>query len=99
MVKKEHNIKTIDSSDLVKKTDYATKINEIEKKINDNDQGKYITIQEINKLTIDNFASRLKQANLASKTDIPDFVKKTDFNKKLKITTRKSHFKIKQNLC
>ena len=38
-------------------------------------------------LTSETFAARLKQANLAGKTDIPnitDFVKKADFDKKTK---------------
>ena len=34
-------------------------------------------------LTAKNFAARLKQANLASKNDITDFVNKTDFDNKL----------------
>ena len=34
----------------------------------------------INKLTLEKFASRLKQVNLASKTDIDNFAKKIDFN-------------------
>ena len=42
-----------------KKTDYKTKINELEKKITDNNQEKYITTQEFNKLTRENFPSRL----------------------------------------
>ena len=33
-----NTIKTTDTSDLVKKADYNTKINEIENKINDHDQ-------------------------------------------------------------
>ena len=40
--------------------------------------------QEFNKLTSKNFKERLKQANLASKNDIGDFVKQTDFDDKLK---------------
>ena len=43
-------------------------------------------------LTSETFAARLKQANLASKTDIPnitDFVKKPDFDKKLKNVNKK----------
>ena len=46
---------------LKKKTDYSTKINEIEKKITDHDHDKYITTQEFNKLTADNFDARLAQ--------------------------------------
>ena len=55
-------------SNLVKKTDYNTKISEIENKITtDHDHDKYITTQEFNKLRLENFTARLKQANLASK--------------------------------
>ena len=69
-------------SNLVKKTDYNTKINEIENKITtDHDHDKCITTQEFNKLTSEKFTARLKQANLASKSDIANFIKKTDLNK------------------
>ena len=44
-----------------------------------------ITTPEFNKLTSENFAARLKQANLASNSDIVNFVNKTDFDDKLKI--------------
>ena len=72
-------------SNLVKKTDYNTKISEIENKITtDHDHDKYITTQEFNKLTSENFAARLAQANLASKNDIAALFKKTDFDDKLK---------------
>ena len=40
------------------------------------DHVKYITTQEFNKLTLEHFTSRLKQANI-SKSDIASFVKKT----------------------
>ena len=69
------------------KTDYNTKINEIEKKIADHDHGKYITTPEFNGLSSENFNARLKQTNLASKNGIANFVKKTDFDKKLKTVT------------
>ena len=49
-----------------------TKISEIENKILDH--AKYTTTLEFNKWTTENFAARLKQANL---------VKKADFNNKL----------------
>ena len=71
-------------SNLVKKTDYNTKICEIEKKITDNNNDKYITTPEFNKLTAETFDLRLKQSNLASKSNIANFVKKTDFDNKLK---------------
>ena len=47
-VKKVDAIKTNDASDLVKKADYDTKIDEIKRKIHDHD--KYVTTTEINKL-------------------------------------------------
>ena len=73
-------------TNLVKKTDYNTKRNEIANKIaTDHDHDKYITTQEFNKFTSENFTARLKRANLASKNDIANFVKKKpDFDNKLK---------------
>ena len=50
---------------------------------------KYITTFEFNKLTSEKFASRVAQANLASKNDIATFVKKTDFGDKLKNLNKK----------
>ena len=55
------------ASNLVKKTELTQKINEIEKKITDYNHDKYITNQEFNKLTAEDFAARLKQANLERK--------------------------------
>ena len=66
---------------VIKKSDYNTNINEIEKKISDDKHDKYIT--EINKLTLENFATRLKQANLLSKSGIANFVNKIDLDNKL----------------
>ena len=37
---------------------------------------KYVTTQEFNKLTAETFTARLAQADLASKNDIADFVKR-----------------------
>ena len=69
-------------SNLVKKTDYNTKICEIENKIaTDHEHDKYITTQEFNNLTSENFNGRLAQANLASKSDIANFLKKNNFDK------------------
>ena len=39
---------------------------------------KYLT----EKLTTENFSAKLAQANLATKADIADFIKKTDFDDK-----------------
>ena len=62
-------------SNLVKKTDYKTKINDIEKKITtDHDDDKYITTQESNKLTSEIFVARLAKANLATKIDTANSV-------------------------
>ena len=74
-------------NNLVKKTDYNAKISEIKNKINDHDHGKYITTPEFNKLTAQNFTTGLKQEHLASKGDIANFAKKTDFDNKLKDVT------------
>ena len=68
-----HNV-----SNLVKKTYYNTKINEVEKKITDDDHSnKYITTLVFNKLTAENFAARVKQANLANKSNISNLVRET----------------------
>ena len=50
-LKKINDIKTADTNDLIKKTDHNTKKNnnEIEKKVTDHDQEKYITTLEFNK--------------------------------------------------
>ena len=57
------------------KNNYYTKVNDVEKKTTDHNHEKYITTEEFNKLTADNFTERLPQANLASKNDIADFRK------------------------
>ena len=48
------------------------------------DHSKYITTPEFNMSTAEIFAARLAKANLASKSDIVNFVRKTDFDDKLK---------------
>ena len=56
---------------LSKKTDYNTKISEIENKIiSDHDHDKHIATQEFNKLTSENITARLKQANLTCNNDL-----------------------------
>ena len=67
-------------SNLVQKNGYNTKISEIENKVTtDHDHYKYITTQEFDKLTSENFFARLKQANLVSKSDTANFFKKVRF--------------------
>ena len=60
----------------MKKADYNVKFDEIEKKITNHGNDKYVSRQEFNTLTTENFAARLKQANLANKNDIAVFVKR-----------------------
>ena len=58
------------------------------------DHARYITTQEFNKLTAENFAAILKQANLVSKTDFDN--KLIGFNRK--ITSNKiKHLEVKKN--
>ena len=56
---------------------------------NMSDHIKSITTLEFNKLTTENFTARIKQANLATKRNIAGFVKKTDFDDKLKNQNKK----------
>ena len=74
-------------SNLVKTTDYDTNVNEIEKNITDQKHDKYITTSEFNKLTAENLAARLAQANL---------VTKTDFGNKMSSLNKKKLLQIKQ---
>ena len=61
--------KTPSDSSLVKKTDYGTKISELEKKLTDHNHDKYITTPEFNTLAADVFNAKLAQGNLITKTD------------------------------
>ena len=78
---------------LVKKADYDIKNVEIEKKLDHDLSNKCITTQEFNNLTANKFEARLKQANLATKGEIADFIKKTDFDDKPKKFKYKNFFK------
>ena len=71
-------IKIPDVSNLVKKTDYNTKITEIENKLNNHNHDKYITTPEFNKLAADVFNARLSQANLVAKTNFDNTVSSLD---------------------
>ena len=62
-------------SNLVRKTDYNTTINEIKKKITGHDHDKYITTPEFNKLTSENFTATLNKV----KFNKVNFVKKNRF--------------------
>ena len=73
--------KISDISNLVKKADYDTKVNEIEEKITDHSHGKYITTPEFNRLIAENFEAWLAQANLVTKTYFDEKLK--NLNKKV----------------
>ena len=53
----------------------------LEKKLKDYTHDKYITTPEFTKLTAENFAERLQQANLITKTDFDN--KLTSINRKI----------------
>ena len=54
---------------MVNKTNYDTKITEIENELTDHNHDKYIDTPELDKLAADVFNLRLAQANLITKTD------------------------------
>ena len=58
-----------DTSGLVKKADYNTKITDIENKLNNHNHDKYVATSEFNNLAVSVFNTRLAQANLITKTD------------------------------
>ena len=59
---------------LLKKTDYNTKITEIENKLKNHNHDKYITTPEFNTLAADVFNARLKKANLLTQTNFDNTV-------------------------
>ena len=75
----ENKIRSV--TNLVKKTDYNTKISELEKKITDYTHDKYITTPQFNKLTAKNFSARLAQGDLITKTDFD--AKLSSLNRKI----------------
>ena len=77
----------------LKKLTVTQKINEIEKKITDHSHDKYITTPEFNKITAENFAVKLAQANFVTKTDFDDKLK--NLNKK--ITSNKIKYVFVEN--
>ena len=61
------------------------------------DHNKYIITPEFNKLTAENVTTRLAQANLASKNDIVNFVKKIDFDDTSNVTSNKTKHVLVEN--
>ena len=80
-------------SGLVKKTDFHTKITEIEKKLTGHNHDKYITTPQFNTLAASVFNARLAQANLITKADFD--VKLSSLNRN--ITSSKSKHLLVQN--
>ena len=66
---------------LLKKTNYNTKITEIEKKFTDHNYDRFITTPEFNTLAADVFNARWAQANLITKTDFD--AKWSNLNRKI----------------
>ena len=77
----------------LKKTDYNTKVTEIENKLNNHNHDKYIDTQEFNKLAGDVFNARLAQSNLVTKTYFDN--KLSNLNRK--ITQNKTDHVLVQN--
>ena len=81
-------------SNLVKKTDYDTKITEIEKNLTDHNHDKHVTTSEFNTFAAV-FKAKLAQANLITKTDFD--AKLSSLNRKT--TANKSkHFLVENEL-
>ena len=78
---------------VVFKTNYNTKITEIEKKLTDHNHDKYTDTQEFNKLATDVFNVRIALANLITKTDFD--VKLSNLNRK--ITANKTKHLLAEN--
>ena len=61
--------KILSISGLVKKTDYNTKITDVENKLNNHNHDRYVATSEFNTLAANFFNARLAQASLITKTD------------------------------
>ena len=79
-------------NDVVQKANYIAKIKDVEDKIPDitycclqqnPDHSKYITTPDFHSSAAKKVTATLNLANLATKDDIADFIKKTDFDNKL----------------
>ena len=82
-----------DTSSLVATAVLNVKSSKVKNKVSGN--SKYSVTEKFNKLTAENFAARLKQANLANKTDFDN--KLTRFNKP--ITSNKTkHLEVQKKL-
>ena len=86
----ENKIPSIRS--LVKKTDYNTKITDIENKVNNHNHDKYVATSGFNTLATDVFNARLTQANSITKTDFD--AKLSSLNKNVTAYKTKHFLKI-----
>ena len=75
-------------NNLVKKTDYNTKITEIGNKFNNHNHDKYITTPEFNILAAYVFNARLARANLVAKRNFDNTV--SSLNSKIAINKTKN---------
>lgn len=69
------------------------KVGEVELKILDHNHNKNITTHKFMKLAPENFSATLIQAKLWTKNEIDKFLKKTNFDGKLKQIQQKQYFK------
>ena len=88
-------IKVSSVSNLVKETDYNTKVTEIENKLNNHSHDKYITTPEFNTLAADVFNARLTQTDLKTKIDFDaklSSLNRKFFKKKSKVLLAEDEF-------
>ena len=75
---------------MVKKTDYNTKVTEIENKLNNHNHDKYTDTPEFNKLAADAFNARTAQANLVTKAIFDNTV--SSLNSEIAVNKTKNVF-------
>ena len=78
---------------MVTKTNYNTKISEIEKKFNDHNHDKYNTTSEFNTLSARVFDARTRLANLVTKTEFDIQLK----NISVRVTSNKTKHLLVEN--
>ena len=81
MINKVNAIQTNDTGNLVKNTDYITKVEDIEKKIPNND--KYIATNDFNKFSVAKFDERLKKSKLATNSPLNTIEQRANKNEEI----------------
>ena len=84
-------------SGLVKKTNYNSKITDIENILNNHNHDKYVATSEFNTLAANVFNARLAQANLITKTDFD--AKLSSLNRKTTANKTKHFLKYNNLSC